>query len=70
MDIKKKNFLINYFKIAKTSNLKKSHQSLKIPNGLSESVNRRITDNTMTKEKRTKGQRSTKHTYKTKDRVT
>jgi hypothetical protein len=30
-------------------------KGLKIPNGLSESVNRRITDNTMTKEKSTKG---------------
>ena len=48
----------------------KGKKSLKIPKGLSESVNQRITDNTMTKEKSTKGQRSTKHTYETKDRVT
>jgi hypothetical protein len=39
--------------------------------GQPESVYRRRTDNTMTKRKCTKGQkRSTKHTYKTKDRVT
>jgi hypothetical protein len=30
----------------------------------------RRTDYTMTKEKNTKGQRSTKHVFKTKDRVT
>jgi len=39
-------------------------KSLKIPKGQSESVYRRRTDNTMAKRK------STKHTYKTKDRVT
>ena len=44
---------------------------LKIPKGQSETVYRRRTDNTMAKRKSTKGQqRSTKHTYKTKDRVT
>ena len=45
---------------------------MKIPEGLSESVYQR-TDNTMVKRKSTKGkknQRSTKHTYKTKDGVT
>ena len=41
-------------------------KSLKIPKGQSESVHRRRTDNTMTKNK----QRSTKHTHKTEDRVT
>jgi hypothetical protein len=46
-------------------------KSLKIPKGQSESVYRRRTDNTMAKRKSTKDkQRSTKHTYKTKDRVT
>jgi len=44
---------------------------LKIPEVLSESVHRRRTDNTMVKWKVQKDkQRSTKHTYKTKDRVT
>jgi hypothetical protein len=43
---------------------------LKIPKGQSESVYRRRTDNTVAKRKSTKVQRSTKHTYKTKDRVT
>jgi hypothetical protein len=48
-----------------------SKKSLKIPKGYSESVNRRRTDNTMAKRKRTKDkQRSTKQTHKTKDRVT
>ena len=46
-------------------------KNLKIPKGQSETVYRRITDNTMAKRKSTKDkQRSTKHTYKTKDRVT
>ena len=46
-------------------------KSLKIPKVQSESVYRRRTDNTMTKENVQKDkQRSTKHTYKTKDRVT
>ena len=48
-------------------------KSLKIPKGYSESesVNRRRTNNTMEKEKGQKDkQRSTKHTHKTKDRVT
>ena len=46
-------------------------KNLKIPKGQSESVYRRRTDNTMAKRKSTKDkQRSTKHTYKTKDRVT
>ena len=46
-------------------------KSLKIPKGQSESVYRRRTDNTMAKRKVQKDkQRSTKHTYKTKDRVT
>ena len=45
--------------------------SLKIPKEQSEAINRRRTDNTMTKRKVQKDkQRSTKHTYKTKDRVT
>jgi hypothetical protein len=48
-----------------------SKKSLKILKGQSESVNRGRTDNTMAKEKVQKDkQRSTKHTYKTKDRVT
>ena len=47
-----------------------SKKSLEIPKGQSESVYRR-TDNTMAKRKVQKDkQRSTKHTYKTKDRVT
>ena len=42
-----------------------------IPKGQSESLYRRRTDNAMAKEKAQKDkQRSTKHTYKTKDRVT
>ena len=46
-------------------------KSLKIPKGQSESVYRRRTDNTMAKRKVQKDkQRSTKHTYKTKNRVT
>jgi hypothetical protein len=48
-------------------------KSLKIPKGYSESefVNLRRTNNTMEKEKGQKDkQRSTKHTHKTKDRVT
>jgi hypothetical protein len=46
-------------------------KSLKIPKGQSESLFRRRTDNTMAKRKVQKDkQRSTKHTYKTKDRVT
>jgi hypothetical protein len=46
-------------------------KSLKIPMGQAESVDRRRTDNTMAKRKVQKDkQRSTKHTYKTKDRVT
>jgi hypothetical protein len=45
-------------------------KSFKIPKGKSESVNRRTTDNTMAKRKSTKGETSTKHTHKTKDRVT
>jgi hypothetical protein len=45
--------------------------NLKIPKKYSESVNRRRTDNTMTRRKSTTGQqRSTKHTHKTKDRGT
>jgi hypothetical protein len=47
----------------------KGKKSLEIPKGFSESINRR-TNYTMTKEKNTKGQRSTKHVFKTKDRVT
>ena len=46
-------------------------KSLKIPKGITESVNRRRTDNTMAKKKGQKNkQRSTKHAHKTKDRVT
>jgi hypothetical protein len=46
-------------------------KGLKRPNGYSETVYRRRTDNTMAKEKVQKDkQRSTKHTHKTKDRVT
>ena len=46
-------------------------KSLKIPKGQSETVYRRRIDNTMAKKKVQKDkQRSTKHTYKTKDRVT
>ena len=46
-------------------------KSLKIPKGQSESVYRRRTDSTMAKRKVQKDkQRSTKHTYKTKDRAT
>ena len=46
-------------------------KGLKIPKGHSESLYRR-TDNTMAKRKKVQKdkQRSTKHTYKTKDRVT
>jgi hypothetical protein len=44
-------------------------KSLKIPKGKSDSINRRRTDNTMAKGQKDK-QRSTKHTYKTKDWVT
>jgi hypothetical protein len=41
-------------------------KGLKIPNGSSESVNPRRTDNTMAKRKSTKGQKKTyKHTHKT-----
>ena len=52
--------------------LKLRHKKrLRIPKGYSESVNRRKTDNTMAERKEQKDkQRSTKHTYKTKDRVT
>ena len=58
------------------TDFKQSHKchkkSLKIPKALSESVNRRRTDNTMTKKEKVQRdkQRSTKHTHKTKDRVT
>jgi hypothetical protein len=47
-------------------------KSLKIPKGQSESVNRRRTDNTMTKRKWTKGQTTIFKTriQKTKDRAT
>ena len=46
-------------------------KSWKIPKGQSEFVYRRRTDNTMAKRKVQKDkQRSTKHTYKTKDPVT
>jgi len=46
-------------------------KSLKIPKGQWESVYRRRTDNAMAKRKVQKDkQRSTKHTYQTKDRVT
>jgi hypothetical protein len=46
-------------------------KSLKIPKGQSESVYRRRTNNTMAKKKGQKDkQRSIKHAYKTKDRVT
>ena len=54
-------------------------KSLKIPNVYSESVYRRRTDNTMAKRRRTDitmanrneyKQRSTKHTHKTKGRLT
>ena len=41
---------------------KKSQKSLKMPPGLSESVNR-MTDNTMAKRKRTKGQTTIDTTY-------
>ena len=52
-------------------NKPKLQKSVKIPRRQSESVYRRRTDNTMTKEKvQCDKQRSTKHTYKTKDRVT
>ena len=48
-----------------------SKKSLKIPKGQSKSVYRRRTDNTMGEKRIQKDkQRSTKHTYKTKDRVT
>jgi hypothetical protein len=47
-------------------------KSLKIPKGQSECVYRSRADNTMAKRKKVQKdkQRSTKHTYKTKDRVT
>jgi len=38
-------------------------KSLKIPKGQSESIYRRITDNTMAKRKRTKGQKTIYKTY-------
>ena len=61
-------YLISAIFISIIGSIKKS---LKIPKGQSESVYRRRTDNTMAKRKRTKDkQRSTKHTHKTKDRVT
>jgi hypothetical protein len=46
-------------------------KSLKIQKGYSEFVNRKRTENTMVIRKGTKGKtkRSTKHTYKTKDRA-
>ena len=51
--------------------VQKDKKSVKIPKGQSEAVYRRRTDNTMAKRKSTKDkQQSTKHTYKTKDRVT
>ena len=43
---------------------------MKIPEGQSESVYRRRTDNTMAKRKSTKGQTTINKTYQTKDRVT
>ena len=43
---------------------------MKIPNGQSESQYRRRTEKARAKRKRIKRQRSTKHTHKTKDRVT
>jgi len=53
------------------SQLFRYKKSLKIPKGQSESVYRRRTDNTMAQKKvQNDKQRSTKHTYKTKDRVT
>ena len=46
-------------------------ESMKTPKGQSESINLRRTDNTMAKRKVQRDkQRSTKHTHKTKDRVT
>ena len=48
----------------------KSKKSLKIPKGQSESVYRRGTDNTMGGGVKNDKQRSTKHAYKIKDRVT
>ena len=49
----------------------KGKERLKIPKGQSESVNRRSTSTQWPKEKVQKDkQRSTKHTHKTKDRVT
>ena len=42
---------------------------MQIPKGLSESVNRRRPDNTMTKKVQKDKQRSTKYTHRTKDRV-
>ena len=47
----------------------RAKKSLKIPMGQSESVYQR-TDNTMAKKVQKDKQRSTKHTYKAKDRVT
>jgi hypothetical protein len=48
-----------------------SKKSSRIPKGLSESIYRRRTDNTMAKRKVQRDkQRYTKHTSKTKDRVT
>ena len=44
-------------------------KSLKIPKGYSESVNRRRTDNTMAKRKRTKGQTTNYKTLHTKLKV-
>ena len=58
-----------WMKQAKTTDL--CQEDLKIPKGQSESVYRRRTGNTMAERKSTRDKkRSTKHTYKTKDRVT
>ena len=50
----------------------RQHNGQKIPKGQSESVYQRRTNNTMAKKKtyKRRKQRSTKHSYKTKDRVT
>ena len=45
-------------------------KSLKIPKGQSESVYRRRTDKPIAKKGQKEKQRSTKHTHKTKERVT
>jgi hypothetical protein len=61
-------WIVFKFIYSEVTRLHHCKKSLKIPKGQSESVYQRRTDDTMAKRNSTKG--STKHTYKTKDRVT